>query len=329
MIRISRLKPGSALGFSTFIDRKAERIMKKILTAGAPAKRRRKGWLTPYVMLFPAYSVYLIFVLIPVIAGFYFSLTNYDFYRQMDFVGLKNYIRLAQDKEFLHSVFNTLIYAFFTIIPTLAIGIVLAVLVNKKVRGTKFFRTCMYIPNVGSMVALSMVWLWIFDPTVGFLNQLVTLLGFPAQQWLFNVDTAMPCLIVMGIWRSAGYNMVIALSGLQGIPNSLYEAACIDGAGEIRQFFSITLPMLRPTTFFLLVTGCINSFMVFEQVNIMTNGGPLDSTTTIVHQIYNSAFLNFEGGYGSAMAMVLLAMTILFTLLNFKFGNQGTDVELA
>lgn len=298
------------------------------LSAKSKIAQKKKWSLTPYIMILPAYSVYLIFVLFPVFAGFWFSLTNYDFYKKMDFVGLSNYIKLMKDQEFLHSIANTLIYAFFTIIPTIAIGIVLAVLVNKGAYGTNFFRTCVYIPNVGSMVALSMVWLWIFDPTVGFLNQFVTALGFPAQQWLFNEKTAMPCLIVMGIWRAVGYNMVIALSGLQGIPGSLYEAARIDGAGEIKQFFSITLPMLRPTTFFLLVTGCINSFMVFEQVNIMTNGGPLDSTTTIVHQIYKSAFLNFKGGYGSAMAMILLAMTILFTLLNFKFGNQGSDIEL-
>lgn len=289
----------------------------------------RRSGITPYIMILPAYAVYLLFVLVPVFAGLAFSFINYDFYKKMDFVGLKNYIDLAHDAEFVRSVFNTLYYAFFTIIPTLAIGVVLAVLVNKGIRGTKVFRTCMYVPNVGSMVALSMIWLWIFDPTVGFMNQIVTALGLPAQQWLFNEAAAMPCLIIMGIWRSAGYNMVISLAGLQSIPNDLYEAARIDGAGELKQFFAITLPMLRPTTFFLLVTGCVNSFMVFEQVNIMTNGGPLNSTTTIVHQIYKSAFLNFKAGYGSAMAMILLAMTIVFTLLNFRFANQdnGTDVN--
>lgn len=293
----------------------------------AKAGKKRISF-TPYLMILPAYSVYLIFVLVPVIAGFWFSFTNYDFYKKMDFVGLKNYANLLHDEVFLQSVVNTLVYAFFTIVPTLALGIVFAALVNNGTYGTKFFRTCMYIPNVGSMVALSMVWLWIFDPTIGFLNQAVTALGLPAQQWLFNEKTAMPSLIVMGIWRSVGYNMVIALSGLQGIPTDLYEAASIDGAGPIKKFFKITLPLLRPTTFFLLVTGCINSFMVFEQVNIMTNGGPLNSTTTIVHQIYRNAFLNFKGGYGSAMAMVLLAMTIVFTLMNFKLGNQGSDVEI-
>lgn len=289
----------------------------------------RRSGIAPYIMILPAYSVYLLFVLVPVFAGLAFSFTNYDFYKKMDFVGLKNYIDLMHDAEFVRSVFNTLYYAFFTIVPTIALGVVLAVLVNKGVKGTKLFRTCMYIPNVGSMVALSMIWLWIFDPTVGFLNQVMNALGLPAQQWLFNEATAMPCLIIMGIWRSVGYNMVIALAGLQSIPADLYEAARIDGASELRQFFSITLPMLRPTTFFLLVTGCINSFMVFEQVNIMTNGGPLNSTTTIVHQIYKSAFLNFKAGYGSAMAMILLALTIIFTLLNFRMANQdnGTDVN--
>lgn len=300
--------------------------------SAAVMKRKRgarRSGIAPYIMILPAYSVYLLFVLVPVFAGLAFSFTNYDFYKKMDFVGLKNYIDLMHDAEFVRSVFNTLYYAFFTIVPTIALGVVLAVLVNKGVKGTKLFRTCMYIPNVGSMVALSMIWLWIFDPTVGFLNQVMNALGLPAQQWLFNEATAMPCLIIMGIWRSAGYNMVIALAGLQSIPADLYEAARIDGASELRQFFSITLPMLRPTTFFLLVTGCINSFMVFEQVNIMTNGGPLNSTTTIVHQIYKSAFLNFKAGYGSAMAMILLALTIIFTLLNFRMANQdnGTDVN--
>lgn len=291
-------------------------------------KTKKKTDLTPYLMILPAYSIYFIFILIPVIVGFFFSFTNYDFYKTMDFIGLDNYKALLTDKIFLRSLWNTLIYAFFTILPTLACGIILAVMVNKGIYGKRFFRTCMYIPNVGSMVALSMIWLWIFDPTIGFLNQVMVALGLPAQQWLFNEKLAMPCLIFMGIWRSVGYNMVIALSGLQGIPSTLYEAAEIDGAGEIKQFFTIVLPMLRPTTFFLLVTGCINSFMVFEQVNIMTNGGPLNSTTTIVHQIYTNAFKNYRGGYGSAMAMVLLAMTIIFTLINFKFGQaQDSDVN--
>lgn len=308
--------------------RGADPVKKKDKSSAPRKKLKNREQGTAYSMIAPAYIIYIIFVLVPVIAGFCFSFTNYDFYKQMDFVGFYNYIKLMHDKVFLRSVWNTLVYAFFTIIPTIAIGIILAVLVNKGLRGTNFFRVCMYIPNVGSMVALSMVWLWIFDPTVGFLNQIVTALGFPAQQWLFNEKTAMPCLIVMGIWRSAGYNMMITLSGLQGINDSLYEAARLDGASEVKQFFSITLPLLKPTTFFLVVTGCINSFMVFEQVNIMTNGGPLNSTTTIVHQIYKSAFLNFKGGYGSAMAMILLAMSVIFTLLNFKYGNQGTDIEM-
>lgn len=305
-----------------------EEAMKNSQKKKGQARGKRKRSFTPYMMILPAYAVYFIFVLIPVIAGFWFSFTNYDFYKKMDFVGLRNYVNLLHDTEFLQSVVNTLVYAFFTIVPTLALGIVFAVMVNSGVFGKKFFRTCMYIPNVGSMVALSMVWLWIFDPAIGFLNQAMTALGLPSRQWLFNVKTAMPSLIVMGIWRSVGYNMVIALAGLQGIPANLYEAASIDGANAVQKFFKITLPLLRPTTFFLLVTGCISSFMVFEQVNIMTNGGPLNSTTTIVHQIYKNAFLNFKGGYGSAMAMVLLAMTILFTLMNFKLGNQGGDIEI-
>ncbi len=199
----------------------------------------------------------------------------------------------------------------------------------RKSRLLPLFRTAFYIPNVMSMVCISMVWLWLYDPTFGIFNLILKFFGCSTKQWLQDTKMAMPCIILMSIWKSCGYSMVIFLSGLTSIPDSLYEAASLDGAGPIKKFYYITWPMLRPTTFFLLVTGIVNSFSVFEQVNIMTGGGPLKTTTTIVHQIYRRGFLEFKMGYASAMSVMLLAFSILVTAFVFKYGSQGQDVDVS
>jgi len=292
--------------------------------------RSRKYHYIAYLMIAPAVLVYLVFVFGPVVFGFFYSLTNYNFSGHFKFIGLKNYFYLTQDDNFLHAVLNTFIYSIFTIFPQLAIGFLLAVAFNNKVMPARSaFRASIYLPNVTSMVAISMVWLWIYDPSLGILNRFVIALGLTPVSWLGNPHTAMGSLIVMAIWRSLGFNMIVNLAGLQNIPISLYEAATLDGASPSRQLISITVPMMAPTTFFLLVINTINSFMVFEQVQIMTQGGPLSTTTTIVHQIYLDAFQNFRMGYAMAMAMVLFVIVVCVTLLNFRFGNQGRDVEVA
>lgn len=280
-------------------------------------------------MIFPAYFVFTVFILVPIFVVFYYSITNFNLYSKPELVGLKNYINLLQDGDFLISLKNTLFYSVFTLFPQLAIGLLVAVLLYRESRLLPIFRTAFYIPNVMSMVCISMVWLWVFDPTFGVLNMILKALGFSTKQWLQDPDMAMFCIILMSIWKSCGYSMVIFLSGLTSIPDSLYEAASLDGANAIRKFWHITWPMLRPTTFFLLVTGIVNSFSVFEQVNIMTGGGPLKRTTTIVHQIYRRGFLEFKMGYASAMSVVLLAFSILITALVFKYGSGGQDVDVS
>lgn len=282
-----------------------------------------------YAMIFPAYFVFTVFILVPIFVVFYYSITNFNLYSKPELVGLKNYINLLQDGDFLISLKNTLFYSVFTLFPQLAIGLLVAVLLYRESRLLPIFRTAFYIPNVMSMVCISMVWLWVFDPTFGVLNMILKALGFSTKQWLQDPDMAMFCIILMSIWKSCGYSMVIFLSGLTSIPDSLYEAASLDGANAIRKFWHITWPMLRPTTFFLLVTGIVNSFSVFEQVNIMTGGGPLKRTTTIVHQIYRRGFLEFKMGYASAMSVVLLAFSILITALVFKYGSGGQDVDVS
>lgn len=292
-------------------------------------KKKAKYDRCAYAMILPAYFVFAVFILIPIGFVVYYSLTNFNLYSVPEFVGAKNYLNLLKDGDFLISVKNTLVYTAFTLFPQLAIGLFFAIMLYRKSKLIPFFRTAFYLPNVMSMVCMSMVWLWIYDPTYGLLNTLLKGFGFSTQQWLQDPKLALPCVIIMGIWKNCGYSMVIFLSGLTSIPDSLYEAASLDGAGFIKKFQHVTWPMLRPTTFFLLVTGIVNSFSVFEQINIMTSGGPLNRTTTIVHQIYRRGFLEFKMGYASAMSVILLLFSIVVTMLVFKFGNKGQDVDVS
>lgn len=292
-------------------------------------RKKKKYDNCAYAMIFPAYFVFTVFILIPIGMVLYYSVTNYNLYTAPDLVGLKNYINLLKDDDFFSAVKNTLFYSVFTLFPQLALGLFVAVILYRKSRLIPIFRTAFYLPNVMSMVCMSMVWLWIYDPTFGLLNSILKMFGVSVKQWLQDPDLAMPCVIIMGIWKNCGYSMVIFLSGLTSIPDSLYEAASLDGANALQKFVKITWPMLRPTTFFLLVTGIVNSFAVFEQINIMTSGGPLNRTTTIVHQIYRRAFLEFKMGYASAMSVVLLLFSIVVTALVFKFGSRGQDVDVS
>ena len=279
-----------------------------------------------HLMVAPVYIIYFLFILIPVVMTFWHSLTNYDLFNRSEFVGLSNFVRLFGDRLFLKSLRNTAFYSVGTIVPQIVMGLLLANALNRKMPGKKVFRLAFYLPYVVSMVSISMLWLWIYEPATGVLNQAIRLLGLPAMRWLYNENLALPSLIVMGIWKMTGYNMVIFLAGLQQIPPHLYEAADIDGASQVRKFRRITLPLIQPTTFFLFVINTIQSFSVFEQVNIMTDGGPNDATTTIVHQLYIRGFEDFQMGYASSMGVFLLSLTLVLTVLNFRYGRQGYDL---
>ncbi|HJD30348.1 MAG TPA: sugar ABC transporter permease, partial [Candidatus Eisenbergiella stercorigallinarum] len=212
---------------------------------------------------------------------------------------------------------------------TMLLGFLLALALNSaSLWGTRFFRGMIYLPYVTSMVSMAMVWLWLYDPTYGVFNVIMEALGLEAQQWLYDEKLALGAMIVLGIWKGVGYYMTLYLAGLYNIPAYLYEAAAIDGARYWQKVFRITLPMLRPVTFFILITGTINAFNVFEQVNVMTGGGPMNATTTIVHQIYIRAFTEYRMGYGAAEAVFLLVIILIFTLLNFRYGNQGQDLDM-
>jgi len=282
---------------------------------------------TAFLMLLPFFLLFTLFILIPIFYNLVLSFTNFNL-RTMDFVGLRNYINLFKDNLFLMALKNTLIYTFFTVILVTIISFFLSVMLNKNSYIVKIARSAVYVPHVTSMVAVSMIWLWLYEPLGGVFNQVLSLFGISAQKFLLNSSTALMCIIVMSVWKSVGYNMVLFLAGLQGVPQSLYEAAEIDGAGAWQKIKGITLPMLQPVIFFVLTTNIINSFNVFESVSIMTNGGPLNSTTTLVHQIYTRSFGEYQAGYGAAIAIVLCILMLTFiTICMKKFMYQETDLS--
>ncbi len=290
-------------------------------------KKGPRGDNIAYLFMLPNIIIYGLFVLIPTGFTIFYSFTNFNLF-EWEFVGFRNYTRLFSDDFFVKSIFNTLTYAGGTIFISLALGLILATILNEKVLGRKVFRPLLFLPNTISVIAASMAWLYIYNNNVGVLNYICDVLGLPQHNWLLEEEYAMPSIMALGIWASVGYNMVVFTSGLQAIPGYLYEAAKIDGASALRQFFKITFPLLAPTTFFLFIMAVIRSFQVFGQVYNMTNGGPMNATTTIVHQIYINGFEGYKMGYASAQAVFLLIITALVTLISFKYGNSGGDTEI-
>jgi multiple sugar transport system permease protein len=281
---------------------------------------------TGYLMILPYYFAYLFLCLIPIVVVLILSLCSYNF-TDFSFVGLRNFVNMTKDGVFSQAIKNTLVYGLFTVIPVMVMGLILANWLNSKVLFQKYFRLAIFSPYVISMVAVSMIWLWMYDPSLGVFNIIMKAFGFETKKWLMDPSLALPCLIIMGIWKGIGYNMIIYLAGLQGISGELYEAAKVDGATPLQSFIKITVPLLKPTTFFLFVTGCIDSFKVFEQVNIMTDGGPINATTTIVHQIYYRAFLDMNMGYACAEAMALFLFVVIITICNYGLGSKSANAD--
>ena len=281
-----------------------------------------------YLFIAPNLAIYGVFIFVPLMLSVGLSFTDYNLFR-WSWVGARNYIRMFGDADFVASIRNTSIYSVSTIFPSMAIGLVLAVMLNERLPGRTVFRTAFYLPNVISVVASSLAWSFMLHSSSnGVANRFLALFGLGPVEWLADIGWALPSVIVMSIWGLIGFNMLVYLAGLQSIPAPVYEAATIDGASPVQQFFRITLPLLRPTTFFLFVISCIRSFQVFGQVYIMTGGGPLNSTTTIVHQIYQNGFQGYKMGFASAQAIFLLLLIFGLTLLNFSYGSakEGGDV---
>lgn len=285
-----------------------------------------KQKIVPYLLIMPNLLVYTVFIFIPVIWVLILSFTSFSILNPGEYVGFANYIKMANDSIFIEAVGNTLQFWIFTVIPQMVIGLILAVLLHSKIRGVAVFRAGIYLPVVISSVAVAMTWLWLYDPIQGPVNQVMGWFGHSGYDWLKDPDVALLAIIIVGIWVGIGFAMIIYLAGIQGIPEHLYEAASIDGATGIRQFFIITVPLLKPMTFFLFVTSTIKSFQVFDLVYIMTKGGPVNTTNTIVTEIIATSFERYEMGYASALAIFLLGLTLVVTLVNYKVGSKDNDM---
>lgn len=290
--------------------------------------RRADDRLAALVLIGPFYSVFLLFLLYPLISIVWFSFTRYNLFTPAEFVGLDNFRRLFSDGIFLRSIWNTVYYAAATTLPSLVLGFIVAVgLNNARFRGLPALRVAYYVPYIPSMISMAVVWMWFYDPTTGIFNEILTRVGLEPQTWLADPALAMPSIIVVGIWQRIGYNMIIYLAALQTIPVQLYESADIDGAGSLRKTVSITIPMVKQTTFYLIVVSIIRTFSVFGPVNVMTNGGPLNSTTTIVHQVFTRGLNDFRFGYANAMTMILLVIVVAITFANFRMGRDAHETE--
>jgi ABC-type sugar transport system permease subunit len=296
--------------------------------ASAPARRSRRAIreaLVGFAFISPWILGFLLFTLGPMLASLYLSFTRYNIVQAPRWVGLENFVDLAGDAHFRRAIVNTAYYMLGVVPGSLLVGLLAALAFNRQLPFMALFRVTYYVPSLASIVAISLFWSWILDPQWGLLNSAIGWLGIRPQRWLLDPALAMPSLILMAIWRGAGYAMVIFLAGLQTIPQHLYDAAAIDGAGHWRRFAHVTLPLLRPTTTFLFVTSTLGAFQVFEQVYVMTQGGPAEATTTIVHQIYQQAFSFLHMGYASAEAVVLFAGLAALTIVNVRL--LARDIE--
>jgi multiple sugar transport system permease protein len=286
----------------------------------ASAKRsRRKQNLIAYSFILPNLIGFAVFTLVPMALSMLLAFMNWDGANKISWAGLDNFVELFRDTTFRIALGNTLYYVIFTVPITMAVALGLALLLNLPIRGRNFFRTTFFFPYVASLVAVAVVWNMIFNPAAGPVNQLLMSLGVQnPPRWTASVDWAMPTVIMASVWKGMGYYMLIYLAGLQGIPVSLYEAASVDGASAWQKFRYITLPMLTPATFFVSIMCTIAAFKVFDLILVMTEGGPGRATNVLVIQIYNTAFREFRFGYSSAIAMVLFAIVLIVTVIQFR-----------
>jgi len=278
---------------------------------------RRSETLAAWLFLLPSLVPFLIFTAGPVVAAGVISLLDWNLFSPPSFVGLHNFARLGPDPTFWSALVNTVYFTFVTVPLTLLVSLVLALLLNQGLKRIAVFRSLLLLPYATISVAVAFVWIWLYIPHGGLINSLLGAFGIDGPAWLVSDTWAMPALVAMSVWKSFGFGMVIFLAGLQAIPQQLYEAARVDGASPWRSFRDVTLPLLSPAMFFVVVTSVISSFQVFDQALVMTNGGPGVHTTTLVMYIYQTGFLNYEQGYAAAQSIVLFAFIAVITGMQF------------
>lgn len=274
-----------------------------------------------YLFIAPSVILFIIFTGIPILKAIYLSFTDYDILTETNFIFFDNYIKLFQDEIFLTTLINILSYVVLYVPCMVVFSLGIALALNAKIRFKGIFRTLFYLPALTSTIAAAIVWVWIFNPEYGLLNQLLGYIGIAGPMWISHSDTAMISIVIVTLWQGIGGNMIIYLAGLQGVPVALYESALLDGANKWQLFRHITVPCLRSTTFFVVIMSMIGAFQLFDQAFAMTKGGPGYATTTPVYLIYNEGFNQLNMGYASAMAFVLFIIILCLSLINFRMNK--------
>ena len=303
--------------------------------AGAARPYTRPGWLrrdhetlSAYLFLAPNAIGFLLFSALPVLAALVLAFYDWDLLLGADFVGLQNFRQLLFEDANFHAAFlNTFYFVAVSVPLSAGLGLAVALLCNQALRGITLYRSIFLLPYVTITVAVALVWRWLYHPDLGLINRLLGLVGIDGPAWLVSTGWAMPAIIFLSVWKSFGYNMVLFLAGLQSIPEQLYEAATIDGANAWQRFRHITLPMLSPTTFFVVIISIIGSFQVFDQALVMTGGGPGVATTTLVLFIYQVGFQAFHMGYAAAAAWLLFVVVMVFTVIQFRAQRRWVTYE--
>ena len=289
-----------------------------------PRLAARREALYAWAFVAPSLIGFLVFFAVPSVRGLLMSFTNWDLLRPAKFVGVANYVRLFGDADFRHALKVTGYYVLMNIPIQTMLALGIAVMMDKFSKST-IIRGILVLPWLLPNIVVALIWLWLLDPTMGFLNQIIMGLGFQRQPFLGSIDQAMPTIAAINIWRHAGYTAILLYAGLQTIPKEIYEAASIDGANERQMFFGITIPLLRPVLVFVLVTTIIGSFQIFDTIAITTKGGPVDATRVVYWYIYEYAFVRFKMGYATTISVALFVILITITFIQMRYFNANSS----
>ncbi|SCY44074.1 carbohydrate ABC transporter permease [Alkaliphilus peptidifermentans] len=293
------------------------------------SKNRLKNYFWAYLLIFPTVAGLGVFYIGAFFQNLYYSFTNLGAFGRYNFIGLDNYSRLISDPEVYQTLINTFKYTMLVVPLTVGISILVATLLNSKIKGIGIYRTLYFLPAVTMPAAVAMVWRWLFNGRIGLINYLLSLIGITGPAWIADPRFAMFALVIVSVWMGIGFNMIILLAGLQGISKNYYEAASIDGAGPVKQFFSITLPVLSPTIFFVVVMSLINAFQTFELIFLMIGkeSMAIDKTKTIVYLFYRHAFEWHDKGYAAAIAVLIFAIILIFTVVQMALQKKWVHYE--
>lgn len=286
-------------------------------------KYSRKENMMGFLFILPAMILLLVFWIIPIIWSGGLSFTDWDMMSEnIHFMGLKNYTSLLKDPNFGKVLWNTLVFALGSTVPSIVIGLLVALAMNGARRGTGIYRTVIFAPYITPMVAVSVVWSWIFEPRVGILNFVLELFGLSGSQWTQSSETAMLSVLIVTVWKSIGWTMIFYMEAIRKVPQNLLEAAAIDGANSFWRFWKIIIPMISPTTFFLVIMSTISSLQAYDQIQVLTQGGPAGATRTLLYYYYQEAFRNFNTGKASAVAIVLVLITVVLSLIETEVSRK-------